>query len=183
MRNVIRRRLWLVPVVLSAMAPVLWAASIEAPSAPAGQPATAAPTVQAAPDAAPQGLLPMSRGAAPLAGLAEPPSIPWVRVVSGTAAVIALICFGVYGLKRMNGGLPFTRGRHMELLESRPLGRGVQIYLVRVGERVLVLGHADGEVSCLTELGSEELPPAPADAPKPVRGFTSLLSKAMGVRQ
>lgn len=91
------------------------------------------------------------------------PKVPWGRLVSGTLLVCALICIGVYVLKKLNGGAPLHRGRYLELLEARPVGRNVQLFLVRVAGRVVLLASGGGTVTRVAELDEEELP-QPADA-------------------
>ncbi|KPK66182.1 MAG: hypothetical protein AMK73_00820 [Planctomycetes bacterium SM23_32] len=133
------------------------------------------------------GVLPMGGvGAAPqpVRWEVEAPRIPWWRLITGTAAVGALICGGVYLLKRLNGGVPFTRGRYLEVIEARPIGRNLQLFLVRVADRVLLLAAANGNVARVAELDAEELPEADtAAAPVGLDGFRSLLKRVAGVRQ
>jgi len=89
------------------------------------------------------------------------------------------------GVKRL---LP-RRGEHLEVLESLPLAFKRQVYLVLVGDQVVLVGSGEHE---LTTLGSFPaapftVPPAPAAAApapspaSPVDGrFAGLLDQALG---
>lgn len=115
---------------------------------------------------------------------AEMPAIPWGRLLWGTALVAGLICVGVYALKRLNGGFPLNRGRYMELLETRPVGRKVQLFLVRVGRRAVLLASSGSNVTRVAEFADEELP-----EPEAVRGqgglctFASFFRKRAGAQR
>jgi flagellar biogenesis protein FliO len=111
------------------------------------------------------------------------PLIPWRRLVCGTIAVVALICVGVYVLKKLNGGAPLTRGRYLELLESRPVGRNVQLFLVRVAGKVVLLASGGGSVTQVAELAEEELPElSTASPPEGLEAFRNLFRKLAGAR-
>lgn len=111
------------------------------------------------------------------------PAVPWGRLVCGTIAVVALICVGVYVLKRLNGGAPLSRGRYLELLESRPLGRNVQLFLVRVAGKVVLLASGGGSVTQVAELGEDELPELSAVSPPDgLETFRNLFRKLAGAR-
>ena len=107
--------------------------------------------------------------------------LPWGRVVCGTMIVIGLICLGVFLLKRFGGGVLTGRGRYMELLEVRPVARGVNLFLVRVAGRVVLLGASGDHVTQLSEFPEEELPRLDAEKQQVgLEGFKSLLSKLAG---
>ena len=50
------------------------------------------------------------------------------------------------------------RGTRMEVLERLPLDPRRSLHLVRVGQKVLVIGTGDGAPSVLSELSIEDLP-------------------------
>jgi flagellar biogenesis protein FliO len=106
--------------------------------------------------------------------------IPWGRLVAGTAAVSGLICLGVWMLKKLNRGGAFGRGRYLELLEARPVGRDVQLFLVRVAGRVVLLASGRSTVSRLAEFREDELPERDLAGPEGLEGFRALLQKVMG---
>lgn len=116
-----------------------------------------------------------------LGPLSAAPSIPWWRLLWGTAAVVGLICLGVFAAKKLNGGLPLNRGRHMEVLEVRPAGRKVQLLLVRVADRVVLLACCGSNVTRLAELPAEEMPDleSPEAQGRPL-SFRSLFRKLAG---
>jgi flagellar biogenesis protein FliO len=118
-----------------------------------------------------------------LAGWGEPTDIPWSRVIGGTGIVVALICGGIFLLKKLNGGLPLSRGRYLEVVESRPLGRGVQLFLVKVAGKAVLLAASGGNVTTVAELPDDALEQIVADEPAESAGFASLLRKLAGVTQ
>ncbi len=128
----------------------------------------------AAPPAEPSG----AGARAPIEWKPAAPPIPWGRVIGGTSAVIALICGGVYLLKRFGGGGLPGRGGYLEVIESRPAGRNVQLLLVKVGRRVLLLASCGGSVARIAELSEDELPSD--DAPGTTEGFRALLQRLTG---
>jgi flagellar biogenesis protein FliO len=110
----------------------------------------------------------------------EVPAIPWKRLAYGTAAVVALICIGVYALKKLSGGR-LGGGRYIRVMEARPLGRNVQLFVVKVGGRVLVLAYGGETVSRVAELTEEELPESQASEGLAAQGgFGALLSRIAG---
>lgn len=107
--------------------------------------------------------------------------LPWGRVVWGTLLVVGLICLGVFLLKRFGGGALIGRGRYMELLEVRPVMRGVNLFLVRVAGRVVLLGSSGQNVTQLSEFTEEELPRLEEEVRQVgLEGFRSLLSRLAG---
>jgi len=110
-----------------------------------------------------------------------PPDLPWGRVIWGTLLVVGLICIGVFLLKKLGGGALLGRGRYVELLEVRPVARGVHLFLVRVAGRVVLLGSTAENVTRLAEFSEDELPrPEPQEEPVGLDGFKSLLRKFAG---
>lgn len=68
----------------------------------------------------------------------------WGFVLTGLAmAAVA------YGAMRLAGRLtlPAAQGRRLQVLEALPLGRDRALFLVRVGEDVLLVGSAPGGVA------------------------------------
>ncbi len=132
-------------------------------------------------------LLPAAQAAvgAPTPPAQQPPmDLPWGRVVWGTLVVIGIICLGVFLLKKVGGGVLVGRGRYMELLEVRPVMRGVNLFLVRVAGRIVLLGSTGQQVTQLTEFPEDELPVL-EEPEKAVglEGFRALLSKLGGAQQ
>ncbi len=110
-------------------------------------------------------------------------NLPWVRVISATLLVVGLICVGVYLLKKLTGGGFLRRGRYLELLESRPIGRKLRLFLVRVADRVVLLSLSGDRVTRLAEFPSEELPQVePEQEEEPENGFEGLLNKIARVQ-
>ena len=109
------------------------------------------------------------------------PQIPWARVVSGTLAVAALACFGVWLLKKLNGGGAPGRQRYLEVIEARSVGRNVQLLLVRAAGKVLLLACGGGTVTRVAEFAEGELPePEGMQGPGSLEGFKSLWQRMVG---
>ena len=114
-------------------------------------------------------------GAAPARGEMD---VPWARMLTGLLAVVAVICLGVFALKKLNGGAALHRGRHLDVLEARPLGGRMHLYLVRVAGRVVLIAAQGDHATPVTEFAEEELPAPGADAPEAgLAGFKGLLKK------
>jgi flagellar biogenesis protein FliO len=113
----------------------------------------------------------------------ETPEVPWGRLVYGTTAVVGLICLGVYVLKKLGGGAAFGRGRYMDVLETRIIGRGMQLLLVRVAGRVVLLAASGETVTRVAEFKEEDLPAVQTEGEElePDR-FRNLLEN-LGVRK
>ncbi|MFO8008631.1 MAG: flagellar biosynthetic protein FliO [Candidatus Brocadiia bacterium] len=145
-----------------------------------GWAALAAVLLCAAPAAAQE--LPASGDVPPGAGFrwdTQETQIPYGRVVGGTAVVIGLICLGVYVVKKLDSRGVLRKGRHLDVLETRTLGRRLQLYLVRVGERVVLLAATAESVSPVAEFTRDELPDL-EQADEGVEGFGAALRKLVG---
>ncbi len=91
------------------------------------------------------------------------PKPKWGRLAAGTAAVLALVCLGVFVLKWLNGGMPLNRGRYLELLESRPIGSKVQLFLIKVGQQAVLIACRGETVARVAQFHEDDLPePHPA---------------------
>jgi flagellar biogenesis protein FliO len=111
-------------------------------------------------------------------------SIPWARVIGATGSVIALVCIGVFVAKKLDSGRLLRGGRYVELLESRAVGRRLQLYLVRVAGRVVLLAQTGATVTRVAEFDQQELPcPEAEGRPVSAGGFTRLLRKLAGAAQ
>ncbi len=98
-----------------------------------------------------------------------------------TLLALGAVCALAFGALRVaaRGGLLRPLARHITVIESTSLGPRRALYLVRVGERVLLLGASDATLSTLAELRPDELPPPPpADEPTGPRSlFDALLGR------
>ncbi|MDO5628652.1 MAG: flagellar biosynthetic protein FliO [Mobilicoccus sp.] len=95
-----------------------------------------------------------------------------LRAVFSLALVLGLIvlCFRI--LARRTGITPTGRGPApvLDVLARRQLSRTSSVQIVRVGERVIVLGVTDSNISVLTHLSTTDVPAdededGPQDAP------------------
>lgn len=110
--------------------------------------------------------------------------IPWLRVVWATLLVVGLICLGVYLLKKLGGSALLGRGRYMDVLEARPLGRKMHLFLVRVAGRVVLLSVSGENVTRLAEFPEQELPELEeTHEAGPRKGFGQLMRSLAGVSE
>lgn len=86
------------------------------------------------------------------------PQIDWDRIAYGIAAVMGLLCVGVYGLKKLREHSFGSTGRYVDILDSRVLGRKGELVLVQVGERVVLLARTGDRIDKLAEFTRDELP-------------------------
>ncbi|MCR4402736.1 MAG: flagellar biosynthetic protein FliO [Firmicutes bacterium] len=111
-----------------------------------------------------------------------------IRLAVSLALVIALIYLVGLALRSLQWRRAGRRGRPaMELCESLPLGPGRAVHLVRVGDRLLVLGATGTHVSMLAELAPGSLDeaerqegPAGAADSESGRRFHEVLKAYMG---
>ena len=89
-------------------------------------------------------------------GLPESPGLTTVagRVVGSLAVVIGLIFVTALGLRRWLGATktPTTSRKVSELVEVTPLGGKRHLYLIRVADRLLVVGGGGDRLTLLSEL-------------------------------
>ncbi len=79
-----------------------------------------------------------------------------VQAFVSLAIVVALIYAIYFGLRRLSRtGLP-PQGEGMQVLASQHLGGGRWVYILRVADRVLVVGGGADGLRTLAELSAEE---------------------------
>jgi len=86
--------------------------------------------------------------------------------------VVALIPLALWGVKRLQTVAASGGARHLELIAQMPLGPRERVVMVRVQDRILVLGATGAQVSLLTELAPGSIPPAD---PKTGHAFANVL--------
>lgn len=152
---------------------------------PTGGPAS--PTVPVATAVAPGGTalsgeLPAYE-AIPAGGLGEagPGWTDVVGLIVKLGLVLALLVLALRGIQRFSGSSRriASRERAIEVLESSQLAQGTNIFLVAVGQRVLLLGGTQQQVALLTELEDPALlarlrPARPASS-----AFSALLNDVL----
>jgi len=81
-----------------------------------------------------------------------------VKMISALAIVIALVYGALYMLRRLMGRRLKGAGGtgSLEVLETTFVGQHKAISLVRVGQRSVLVGVTDNQISTLTELDAEE---------------------------
>ena len=95
-----------------------------------------------------------------------------------TLVVVCLVAFLVlYGARRLGVG---RAAGPVRLVGQLPLDRRRAIYVVRVGDKVFVVGVGDGVMTKLGELAPNELPEAPA---RPSPPFSEVLARVLGRKE
>ena len=95
-------------------------------------------------------------GAQPAAEPVHQPAYYLLNAVLSLAVVIGLIYAIYFGLRRLSQrGLPGPTGQ-MEILESRHLGGGRWVYVLRVAQRVLIVGGGTEGLRTLAEMSAQE---------------------------
>ena len=126
------------------------------PASPTAEAPTTAATPQTPGDKAPEkasdtGYLPYSESGAP-----ETPGLLSLtgRVIGSLALVVGLIFVTALGLRRYLGGTkaPTTSRKLSELVEVTPLGGKRHLYLIRVANRLLVVGAGGDTLTMLSEI-------------------------------
>ena len=83
-----------------------------------------------------------------------------VRMLAALAIVLACIYGSVFLIKRFGPNRAGRSGgkRMLEMMDSISVGPKKMIAIVRVGERAVVVGITDNQMTSLTELDKDELP-------------------------
>jgi flagellar protein FliO/FliZ len=85
----------------------------------------------------------------------------FARLIMSLAVVIGLMWVAANVLRKRGfsgvAGRRAVRGPQVELLARRPLGRNASITVVRVGDRTLVIGVTDHQVTKLGEVEFEDI--------------------------
>lgn len=94
-----------------------------------------------------------------------------MNMVLWLGAVLALVYVSMAALKRFTTGAVSQRGTLLEVLDSTTLGPNRSVYVVRAGEKRLVLGVTQNQIAALAELDPAftSVTPEPQDAPPPSR--------------
>ena len=79
--------------------------------------------------------------------------VPLILRIVSSCAVVGLVLYGFVAVSRHRLSTKRARpGRLVSVIETTPLAQNASIYVVRVGERYHVVGHAAGGLSLLTEI-------------------------------
>ena len=103
----------------------------------------------------------------------SPGSSAWYGLVTLTLLVV-LVAVALRVYKRL--GAPGPSEGSIQLLASKPLGPRESVVVVRLQDRVFVLGHTPSQVSLIAELDHFTPDAAPAAVSA---GFAQLLTKAL----
>ncbi len=127
-------------------------------------------------------------GTAPVSSSPAPATGPALMSIGlSLAAVVGLAVVLGWVVKKVNvKRLMPRKGEHLEVLESLPLGFKRQVFLVRVGAQMVLVGSGEHELTALGTfpapgLAPPPVPEAPPAPPVPVDGrFAGLLDQALG---
>jgi flagellar protein FliO/FliZ len=98
-----------------------------------------------------------------------------------TLLALAAVCILAWVVLRWSArrGFGMHKGR-VRVIERVPLEGRRSLYLVRIGDRVLLIGAGEGGApSLIAELDPSELPPAPEPGP----GLSEILAKLRGAQK
>ena len=106
-----------------------------------------------------------------------------IKMISALALVIALVYGALYLLRRLMGRRLRGSGAKgsLEVLETTYVGQHKAISLVRVGQRSVLVGVTDSQITTLTELDNEETEEILGTSPHVARAesFPGVLSGAV----
>jgi flagellar protein FliO/FliZ len=100
-----------------------------------------------------------------------------VQTIVTLLAVCALAFVVLYGARRLGIGRP--RGP-IELVGLLPLDARRSIYLIKVGQQVIVVGASEAGFTKLGELPADDVP---AEAKAESAGFSDVLARVLGKPQ
>ncbi len=106
-----------------------------------------------------------------------------VRLLINLGIVLGLAYLSLWAYRRVTGGAGAVRQRTLQVLESQRLSPRQAVHLIRVGERVLLVGATDGGLSTLADVSADL--PAAGQTPVAVTAselFESLLARTAGAR-
>ncbi len=119
----------------------------------------------------------------PAPGAASPPATPdlaasLIQMVFGLAVVIALLLACLWAIRRLSA--PRGGSAAIKVLGAAAVGPRERVVLVALGEKVLVLGVAPGNIRTLHVMPADELPAVdPARAGAGGKDFSGWLKQAM----
>lgn len=107
--------------------------------------------------------------------------IELLAMLAGIVAILVMAYFATRMIGRYGAGMVgVPRGEELCVLRQIPVGRAERLVLVRVHQKCLLLGVAQGGVSVLCELSEEESAKwLEAPAPKEGMDFLSALRKSV----
>ena len=80
----------------------------------------------------------------------------------GLTLIIAILFFGAYFLRKLNGGRSFGHSGPLRVVGGLMISARERIVLVEVGDSWLVVGIVPGQIKTLHTLAKGELPAAPS---------------------
>ena len=84
-----------------------------------------------------------------------------VQMLLGLTLIIAMLFFGAYFLRKLNGGRNFGNSGPLRIVGGLMINARERIVLVEVGDSWLVVGIVPGQIKTLHTLAKGQLPAAP----------------------
>ena len=85
-----------------------------------------------------------------------------VQMLLGLTLIIAILFFGAYFLRKLNGGRSFGQSGPLRVVGGLMISARERIVLVEVGDTWLVVGIVPGQIKTLHTLAKGQLPAAPS---------------------
>jgi flagellar biosynthetic protein FliO len=104
-----------------------------------------------------------------------------VRLLTNLGIVLGLAYLSLWAYRRATGGAGATRVRRLAVLESQRLSPRQAVHLIRVGERVLLVGATDGGLSTLADV-SADVPVAEPSGSRPAVTASALFETLLAGR-
>jgi flagellar protein FliO/FliZ len=96
-------------------------------------------------------------------------------------AVLALVYVSLAALKRYTGGTAKQRGALLDVLDSKTLAPNRSVYVIRAGDKQLVLGVTQHQITTLAELDADPAPKLVTES-RPPLDFAAQLEQELGAR-
>jgi flagellar biosynthetic protein FliO len=96
-------------------------------------------------------------------------------------AVLALVYVSLAALKRYTGGTAKQRGALLDVLDSKTLAPNRAVYVIRAGDKQLVLGVTQHQITTLAELVTDPAPTLVTPA-RPRLDFAAQLEQELGAQ-
>jgi flagellar biosynthetic protein FliO len=108
-----------------------------------------------------------------------------IKVIGSVAVLIGILYFGMHVMRSFSGkaNAGGLRSDAISVLQKRHIAPKKAIYIVKVGDRTMVIGVTDSQISHLADLSQDELQNIKADASEQSKDFKKhLLGFAFGMR-
>lgn len=110
----------------------------------------------------------VSTGALAQAPGVEAPGVSGAAILQmllGLTLIIAILFFGAYALRKLNGGRRFGNSGPLRIVGALMISARERIVLLEVGDSWLVVGIVPGQIKTLHTLAKGQLPETGGDRP------------------